>query len=121
VKRLLQLFAIVLAVLWAPLTSHCTWENFPGLQFMQCATDTTENSDCEDDACATLEKAWYKVAETDTAVPLPFLHVLFHLSSIDFTPSEQMASLTSVPGDIPTGWQFTFRTALPSRAPSFVS
>jgi hypothetical protein len=121
VKRLLNLFGIFLALAWVPITSHCAWENLPGLQFFQCATDTEQDSDCEGDSCAQVESASYKVSETQTSIPVPPFTVLFQISLLELLPTLQPLPVTAAPPEIPKGWQFSFRTALRPRAPSFVS
>jgi hypothetical protein len=128
VKRLLQIFAVVLAFLWVPITSHCTWEDLPGLEFFKCADDGQEpqpvshdsqKDDCADDACSTLETGSYKVSDTETAVPVPSLAILFLQSSLlEIAPDEQTSSDTAAPAEIPASWLFFSRTASPPRAPS---
>ena len=121
VKRLLNLFGIFLALAWVPITSHCEWENLPGLQLFQCATDTEQDSDCEGDGCFQVESASYKVSETETSVPVPPFTVLFQISLLEMWPTLQPLPVTAAPPEFPNSWQFSFRTALPPRAPSFVS
>lgn len=106
---------------WGPIASHCAWENVPGLQIFKCATDTPEKSDCDDDGCAQLETATYKVADTSTPVPVLLLTLSIQFASVELLPAEQSSPVTAAPLEIPAGWQFSFRTALPPRAPSFVS
>ena len=118
---MLQLLSLVLAVLWVPVTSHCAWENVSGLQFFKCATDTPENSDCDGDGCAQLEKATYKTSDPQVTPSLPLLTLLFRVLVIEPAVSEESVLATAPPPEIPAGWQFSFRTALPPRAPSFVS
>ena len=120
-KRLLQTLGFALAVLWVPVTSHCAWENVSGLQFFKCATDTPENSDCDGDGCAQLEKATYKTSDPQVTPSLPLLTLLFQVLVIEPAVSEQSILASAPPPEIPAGWQFSFRTALPPRAPSFVS
>ncbi len=120
-KRLLQIVGLVLAVLWMPIVSHCAWENVPALQFFKCATDTPEKSDCGDDGCAQLETATYKVADTSTAVPVLLLMLSIPVTFVERLPAEQLSPVTAAPPEVPAGWQFSFRTALPPRAPSLVS
>ena len=128
-KRLLQILGLVLAVLWVPITSHCAWEHLPGLQLFQCAPDTTPGasqdsspgSDCDGDGCAQLETASYKVSDpqVDVQAPRPWLVVeLFRLAR---PPLEQPCPPTPVTRELPVRWQFSFRAALPPRAPSIVS
>ena len=122
VKRMLNLFGILLALAWVPITSHCEWENLPGLQLFQCAAETEQESDCaDDDACAQVESASYKVSETETFVPLPPLNVLLQISLVELLPAQQPLPATAAPPEIPIGWRFSFRAALSPRAPSFVS
>jgi hypothetical protein len=121
VKRLLNLFGIFLALAWVPITSHCVLEKLPGLQFFQCASDTQQESDCNGDSCAQVETASYKVSKTQTSVPLPPLTVLLQVSLVEILPAQQPLPATAAPPEIPKGWQFSFRTALAPRAPSFVS
>lgn len=120
-KRLLQLFGLVLAVLWVPITSHCTWENVAGLQIFQCATDTPQDSDCQDDGCVQLETATYKVADTSTVVPVLCLKLSIQFTLVELLPAEQASPVTAAPPEVPAGWQFSFRTAAPPRAPSLTS
>ena len=118
---MLQLLSLVLAVLWVPVTSHCAWENVSGLQFFKCATDTPENSDCDGDGCAQLEKATYKVSSPQASVPAPILALLFQSLLLKFPADEQRLAAVTTPPEISSAWQFSFRAALPPRAPSFVS
>jgi hypothetical protein len=121
VKRLLNLFGIFLALAWVPITSHCAWEDLPGFQLFQCATDAQQDSDCEGDACVQVETASYKVSETQTYVPVPPFTVVDQISLLEMLPAQQPLPATAAPPQIPRSWQFSFRTALPPRASSFVS
>jgi hypothetical protein len=106
-----------------PITSHCSWESVIGGDFFKCAP-VAEKGDCsgEDDACASVESASYKTPEAALDVPVPsFSFVLFQLPVLAAPPAQQVAPVTAAPSEIPTSWQFVSRTALPPRAPSFVS
>jgi len=110
-------------VLWVPMTSHCAWENFGGLQMFQCAP-AAEKSDCSNDGdtCVTVESGGYKVPDATLDVPMPwFAIVLFQLPPPFAALSRQISPPTAAPPEISASWPFAFRTALPSRAPSFVS
>ena len=123
VKLLLQIFGLVLALAWVPITSHCSWESVVGGDFFKCAP-ATEKSDCanETDGCVTLESASYKVPETAPVLTTPlFVVVLFQHLVLTAKPFGQITPDTAAPSEIPVRWQFAFRTALPPRAPSFVS
>ena len=127
--RMLQILGVAIALAWVPITSHCAWEDFSGFELFKCADEAPQSSpqashessqdDCADDACSTLEGGFYKVSETETAVPPPSLSFLFlHVSVLDIVPLDQPSPLTAAPPEIPVSWKFLSRTALPPRAPS---
>ena len=124
-KRLHQLVALILAVLWIPVAGHCIFEKMPGLEFLKCAADT-EQGDCSGsgDACSQIENPNYKLSDTKVVIPQPAFAVLFHIliqNSVRNPVENQTPASVEVPPEISTTWQFSFRTALPPRAPSFVS
>jgi hypothetical protein len=124
VNRPLRLLGLILALVWVPITSHCLWEDAPGLQVFKCVDQTTgqsesDSNDCDGDVCSVLETADYKVSKTRTDVPPPFLNILFQLSPLEAAPAEAPLPVTAAPPRLP--WQFSVRTALSPRAPSFVS
>jgi hypothetical protein len=124
VKRLLPLFGLILAVLWVPVTSHCAWENFSDWQFFQCADDASpasQESDCNDDTCLTVESASYKISETDALLAVPCFHLMAQVSIPEPICKDPSFPVTAALAEISIGWQFSYRTALPPRAPSFVS
>ena len=106
-----------------PITSHCMLENISGLQFLKCATDTDteQKSDCEGDACTQLESATYKISDTHVDFSPSAFTALVAFIILEFPADEQPAAVLTVPLEISSSWQFFFRTALPPRAPSFVS
>ena len=116
---------LLLLVLWVPLTSHCTWENISDLALFKCAADTEQHSeqksDCADDGCAQLETATYRSSDTQPEVAPPAFLVLFQPLTLTVPASEACIAAVNTPPEISTGWLFTFRTALPPRAPWFVS
>jgi len=79
--RLYRLTALAFLVLWVPVTSHCHLENVTGLEFLQCASETPENSGCEGDGCQTVESGFYKISDNSRTVPLPMLSVTAYLAS----------------------------------------
>jgi len=100
----------------------------PGMEFLACCThvDTAphQDSDCETDVCASVESGFYKTEERAVEAPAPLLAaiipaLLLSVPSANSATSAVVAS--SVPDELPQRWQFTFRTAAPPRAPSFVS
>ena len=123
VKRLLQIFGFALALVWVPITSHCSWESVIGGDFFKCAP-VAEKGYCSDDgdSCASVESASYKTPDAAPDVSVPsFSVVLFQLPLISAPPAQQVAPTTAAPLEIPVRWQFVSRTALPPRAPSLVS
>jgi len=122
VTRLFQIVGIILLVLWAPITTHCYLEKVPGLEFLKCDGDTPQK-DCSEDSCSVIEKASYKIANPHTEVPAPPVSLGFDMAFVDRVPVQPSQALIPIPGpeDIPQGWQFSFRTALLPRAPTFAS
>lgn len=113
--------ALALAIVWAPIASHCAWEGMPGLQLFQCATDVPQDSDCAQDACARIETASYKSSDSETIVPSPvrLTIVLETVLARDLPaplPPPGIGESKRIPG-----WRFAHRVALPPRAPSFAS
>lgn len=120
--------AVVLALLWLPMVSHCGWEHLSGLEFLGCCTsapaDSHQESDCQTDLCASVEAGNYKTEDRAVTAPAPALQValLTPLPSLAlecFTPTIFVPR--SVPAELRQRWQFSFRTAAPPRAPSLVS
>ena len=114
---------LVLLALWLPVTFHCELESIPGLEFVRCAADTPNQSDCNDDGCCAVEKQQYKSEQYRKTMPVlvsisaaPFLNATHSL------PDEvSLGIFTAAPPELLKTWQFAFRTALPVRAPSLAS
>jgi len=129
VKSLRTLLTLLLVALWPLVTSHCDLEQLPGLEFLTCAdaAATTAHKDdaCETDSCASIESGFYKTEDGRQVVPTPPLVPSAFLTAILQQAAQPSATtsivLDSVPPELPKVWQFSFRTALPPRAPSFVS
>ncbi len=131
VRLLKTILALLLALSWVPLSLHCQIEAMPGWEFLSCESGEEEHSaphqssDCEDDFCQIIESGLYK---TEEKAPL--------LCSVNLLPpgvepSIAISMQAPDPGLSPVAnpsppvlantWQFTFRTALPPRAPSLAS
>lgn len=118
-------------VFWAMITSHCGLENIPGLSFLACASESAsashQPSDCgDDDSCATVESGHYKTEDSDLALgKTPFVTVALVsalLSNLDtIEPVSILVPKELAPPELARSWQFSSRTALPPRAPSFIS
>lgn len=124
---------ILLAILWLPVSSHCLFlEVTSGFESLSCCfhTDTEEKAphheeDCATDSCSVVEGAKYKSSFQRVTVPLLDTQVLFELLPL-LEPALTSKVLSAHQSDdalaqLPVSWQFSARTALPSRAPSFVS
>ena len=120
-KRLQPIVGLFLLLLWVPITAHCNLENVPGLEFLKCAADSEAGKDCDGDACAQLETATYKISDTHSDFLPPALTSLSSLLLMEFPLAEPAAAVIEIPPELSSGWQFAYRTALPPRAPSFVS
>jgi hypothetical protein len=122
VKRLFQSIAVVLLVLWVPITAHCTLESIPGLEFLKCITDAPEESNkCDEDACSQLENATYKVPDSHAILLPPVFVTCCAFLVVEFPVDEQPTTVIKTPPEILSSWQFSLRTALSPRAPSIVS
>lgn len=116
---------------WALMTNHCALEKIPSLSFLACSPETEASqhlpNNCGDDsdACATVESGEYKSEERLVSAgkaPLGAAFLLVMLSN--FTVLESLVSRALpeiIPPELAHVWQFSFRTALPPRAPSFIS
>ena len=132
VNLLKKTFVLGMIAFWALMTNHCGLELLSGLEFLACAPESESTphqpNDCgdESDACATIESGQYKAEEGRiAAVSPPLIAVSFaflmlcNLTALE--PSTDLISPESSPPELVRVWQFTFRTALPPRAPSLIS
>lgn len=122
---------MVLSVLglWLGATNHCRLEDIPALKFLVCnphgESKPHQDKDCDNDSCATVEKAMYKTESAKVAATSPmlvlaamFLPALQQDDRLSLSSFEQLPALAP---ELPVTWQFFFRTAAPPRAPSFAS
>jgi len=118
-----------MVALWPLVVSHCDLEQLPGFQFLACGNgdaDTPhQEKQCDTDSCATVESGLYKTESGYLEVPTPSVALspfltasLLEAARLDFANN---ATFDPAPPEIPSAWQFLLRTALPPRAPSFVS
>lgn len=117
---------------WALMTNHCGLELLSGSEFLACAPQSEatphQPKDCGDDndSCAAVESGLYKAEEGQiAAAKAPVFAVAFALAVLSDlaaieSSAEQLPSDSSPP-ELARVWQFSFRTALPPRAPSFIS
>jgi hypothetical protein len=118
--------ALVVALTWVLVSSHCKIEGMPGFEFLRCATDVHESESggdpCTDAGCCSLESAQYHAPRQQevAAVVLVAIVATDELRVVEQSlPKEvRLGILTAAPPEIPSSWQFSLRTALPARAPS---
>ena len=130
-RYLKTIWVVALALLWVPITSHCQLESIPSLTALLACCDHEETAaphqdqDCEQDACASVESGDYRTQEHERLLISPdhrsveAVTAAVELSSLPDATSLQI--LRTAPAEQHHIWQFTFRTALPVRAPSFAS
>ena len=128
VRSVKAMLALLLALAWAPLVSHCTLENFSGLAFLRCAPDSQTSANlpahCGTSCCAA-ESGNYQLPGHQPELRPPdvapsILALLAKpLPPLSSTPA--VAPRASSQPDRPRTWQFSLRAALPVRAPSIAS
>ena len=113
---------VTFALFWAVVSAHCKLESIPGLDFLKCDSAETPSSHCAGDSCDGVEDGqFFQVQKAPGAsfvsVALPFNMLL------PFEPANHLTNspIPKVLPELPVSWQFISRTALPVRAPSFVS
>lgn len=127
-KSLKTLLTLLLVAIWPLAMSHCKLEQLPGFAFLACATDadaTHAETNCDTDNCASIESGLYKTEDTQQSVPAPPLVKSSFQTTTVLAETEPASGCTDhfdpIAPELPKSWQFSFRTALPPRAPSFVS
>ena len=129
--KLLKL-TLVLAVLslWLGAANHCLLESVPAFKFLVCAAHeenaSPQETNCEEDGCAAVEKAAYKPEQTTASAPIPVLFLVGELIAAGPEAVEPEVEVSQVHSasqlQLPSAtWQFVLRTAAPPRAPSFLS
>lgn len=129
VPHLRKSLFVLMALAWLLATNHCLLERLPSLEFISCcaadASGSHSGNDCDDDGCQAVESGDYKAGTARVVVAAP---------PISWTVSQLPSPLdagsavhfqreprANAPPDLPKRWQFSRRTALPPRAPSFAS
>lgn len=126
VNWLHRIVAMVMLAAWMPAASLCLAECAGLVERGDCCADESGGkSDSAAHPCCFLASGLYKSHDSQTLVTAPHALATAQLPSpISVTPaSGNVASpLPAVsPPDLPVTWQFSFRAALPPRAPSFAS
>lgn len=123
-----MMLTLLLAVMWMPLAAHCQLESLTGLAVLRCAAaeagETPGDSHCESGFCCSWESGDYRLPELQPPVGASILAEMPQVLVV----AEEELSLSGGGGirsvatpEPPRPWQFSLRTALPPRAPSFVA
>ena len=129
VRRIRTIVAVLLAIIWLPAVSCCLIDASGLFGKQDCCEKEHSHpgsipGNC-DQPCGLLASASYLPHQDQPIVPAPlgtlFLAVvLFHVA-----PQPPVGVGLNIPATAPpevaAHWQFSFRAALPPRAPSFVS
>ena len=129
VQSIKTVMVVMLVALWALASNHCRLELVSGLSFMACSQQNDcagqQDKDCETDGCATVENQFYKAETTQQSMPAPVLLFAFFLNPLldELAIPEGVSHVLpdAAPTELARVWQFSYRTALPPRAPSLLS
>jgi len=124
VKSLRKGITLLLLAVWPVAVIHCKLESISGLEFLKCASQAADDSDCQGDGCQTVEGASYKNPDQQPVLAEPFLVLGWAalLPTVDCEPNQVSLFVgPELPPELPRTWQFLSRAAPPVRAPSFVS
>ena len=123
------MLALMLALAWAPLMSHCQLESASDLAFLRCAPDAQPPASvpghCDGPSCCAVESGKYQAPSHQQIVPVFALALLsfdFVADSGNSLPPQVTLDLpATAPPELSKAWQFISRAAPPCRAPSLVS
>jgi hypothetical protein len=129
VRHFRNLYFALAAFLWLPAAAHCQIEALTGQALFPC--DSVQQaagspcSDCAGGACCPVEKSQYQSGQLRVSLPAPVLFSVLMVAVLPADPATAPESasgvLTAAPPQLLKTWHFLSRTALPVRAPSFVS
>jgi hypothetical protein len=129
VKWFNRVIAMIMLGIWLPATSLCLAERAGWISNDDCCASDSEESPASPpsghSACCLLASGSYKVDDLQlftTISPIVAEAVLttWWEFALQPDPSPPLAR-TWIPPDFPVSWQFSFRAALPPRAPTFVA
>jgi len=122
------MIALLLAILYLPATGHCLLEQagwFPsaGACCEQTASATgSQDSSCTEGCCPIENADYFSPNKDRTSVMIVAVPAYVMVLALDILPRQSPpVSPESSPPELLKVWQFAYRTALPPRAPSFVS
>jgi hypothetical protein len=121
-----RIVAIVLLAVWMPASSLCLAECAKLVKRGDCcAHDSGGKADAAGGACCLLALGGYKSDTQRSWVPVPILLAIALAPSLLHRLSAaarlSLPSPNASPPVLPVTWQFSFRAALPPRAPSSAS
>ena len=130
-RRWHTVLAIGIATLWVAVGSHCLLESLAGLEFFSCeqhaGADTSpahSEDDCGADGCWAIESGSYQAQRPLNAPVRPVLALAAWLSVLPALSLEggagQVEAVACAPPELTRLWQFSQRSALPPRAPTFI-
>ena len=129
VQRIKTVVAVLLALVWLPAVSCCFIDASGLLGKKDCCSQEHSQSvpgpiNC-DKPCGTLAAAHYFPQQYQPLLIAPVSVLLFDSADI-LTEIQSLAGIgrelpATAPPELAGHWQFSFRTALSPRAPSFVS
>jgi len=129
VQRIKAVAAVVLALVWWPAVSCCLIDASGLLGKQDCCSKEHSHpasvpGNC-DQPCGVLASASYLSQQNQLIVPAPLgtlpIDVPFSLVELQRPAGIGRDVPATAPPEVAGHWQFSFRTALPPRAPSFVS
>jgi hypothetical protein len=128
VRNLTKAIALLMVAFWGLVTVHCSLEQLPGFEFLSCCehpgTAPHQDNDCKQDGCSVVESGFYRADEHLSIVPEPLLLLAVLLPVFEPEVRSEVpitATVACTPSELSQVWQFSFRTALLPRAPSFMA
>ncbi len=125
----IQTVAVLLLALMGLAREHCALEQVRGLEFLACCQHVDkaphQDNDCDEDDCAAVESGYYQIEDNPTLTPPVAVALAAPASEGVAVPAADSArgavAVSSAPPGLPRVWQFSYRTALPPRAPSLIA
>ena len=129
VNRFKTIVSLIVLALWATCTVRCDIEILAHSGAMACCDESGDESNQAPSqpqhcVCSFIQSGGFISEKSGVPMPLPtdslFISTVLSQAN-DSVPTPAPAELISPPPELVKSWQFSFRTALPPRAPSFVS
>ena len=128
VSKLTRFFATLTLALYGLASEHCKLEAMPAFSFLRCCCSSESSPtlprDCSQDVCGSVESGACKSEDQSAVSPVPVLVLAVVLPLADEARTRSASAAESfgpAPPELPRFWQFSYRAALPPRAPSFAS